>query len=102
MEQPTSHDKDMQHRIHFSLALRILGAYELTQALYYVVTCLNVATNHYKPAATSAGAFALHAVADVLFGIYLLKGAPWLVDFAFRPKPPKISEVIQDNTSGES
>ena len=72
----------------FTLALRILGMWELLYAASYLMTALDVSVGLYRPPAGSTfGGAMLHTFGHFFLAAWLLKGAPKITDF-FYPDPP--------------
>ena len=100
MEQPSTSTAP-QYRELFTVALRILGAYHLFEALHEAGTLVNILTAHYRPQTSSAGSWALYTVIDILIGIYLLRGAPGLVNYAYRERPRMLADLPTDQEPNE-
>jgi hypothetical protein len=73
----------MTPRQWFSVALRVLGVWELLDALYHFTTVVTIKTGLFTPAASQPGAFFVHGVAKVIIAIVLLKWASLIAAYFY-------------------
>lgn len=81
----------MTPRLWFSVALRVLGVWELLDALYHFTTVVNIKTDLYTPAVAQPASFFVHGVVKVMIAIVLLKWASLIAAY-FYPLGPEKSQ----------
>ena len=74
----------MTRRDWFAVGVRLLGVWVLIAAVDEIRIALAVHFDLLTSSYRGIGAYVLHAVVNVLVGIYLLAGAPQLMSIAFR------------------
>jgi len=99
MNQPIPNKHSARHREVFVLAIRIIGVTQITSGIYYLVSLVNILTDHFRPHTVSPGAYGLQAIAAFMVAAYFLRGAPSLVEFAYRPRTPTVAELADEETS---
>jgi ABC-type antimicrobial peptide transport system permease subunit len=81
----------MTPRQTFGLAVRIIGLLVmLFGVLYFISWAVVLIDPHSRPGVSPAWHYFLNAVVELLIGVYLLRGAPFLVRIAYpdeRPNP---------------
>jgi hypothetical protein len=78
----------MTPRLWFSVALRVLGVWELLDALYHFTTVATIKTGLYTPVASQPASFFVHGVVKTLIAIVLLKWASLIAAY-FYPLAPE-------------
>ena len=96
MEKPPNRT---QLRAWFTLALRILGMWELLYAASYVMTAFDMSAGFYRNTSgyTFGGAM-LHVFGHFFLAAWLLKGAPKIAEF-FYPDPPPSNDTPETTPS---
>ncbi len=82
----------MTPRDCFGVAVRVIGLLVTIVALLYLVSAAGVAINpHYRPNVAPATHYLTPGVIGLLFGLYLLHGAPLLLRLAYpdAKSPPR-------------
>jgi hypothetical protein len=83
----------------FTLALRILGMWELLYAARYVMSAFDISTGLSRATPDyTFGAAMTHTFAHFFLAAWLLKGAPKIADF-FYPEPPADKEISDEKPS---
>jgi hypothetical protein len=77
----------MTPRDWFTLALRILGIWELIYTIDTVVTIFNVTAHLFRLERTDVAAYVTHALISFLIAVWLLKAGPSIAAF-FYPQQP--------------
>jgi len=78
----------MTQRTWFSLALRILGAMQLVEALKMLVQAYDIQTKALIPQAATVAGSLHYAFAEALIALALLLGAPFLSGLLVGRDPP--------------
>jgi hypothetical protein len=65
----------MTPRLWFSVALRVLGVWELLDALYHFTTVITIRTGLYTPVASQPASFLLHGAVKLALALNLAKGS---------------------------
>jgi hypothetical protein len=84
----------MTPRLWFSVALRVLGVWELLDALYHFTTVITIKTGLYTPVASQPASFFVHGVVKVLIAIVLLKWASLVAAYFYPLGPEKAQSGI--------
>jgi hypothetical protein len=70
----------------FRTLLRGFGVWILLRMLDYWIEAFDISAGLFKPLHDTMGMCFTHTVAYFVIGIYLLRGAPHVVEFAFRER----------------
>jgi hypothetical protein len=81
----------MTPRLWFSVALRVLGVWELLDALYHFTTVATIKAGLYTPVTSQAASFFVHGVIKTLIAVVLLKWASLIAAY-FYPLAPERSQ----------
>lgn len=82
----------------FTTVLRGFGIWLLLRMLDYWIEAFDISAGLFKPLRDTVGVCFTHTVVYFTVGIYLLRGAPHIVGFAFRERRAH----MVDETSKES
>jgi hypothetical protein len=85
----------MTPRHWFSVALRVLGVWELLDALYHFTTVVTIKTGLYTPAASQPASFFVHGVVKVVVAIVLLKWASLIAAYFYPLGPERAQNSAQ-------
>src|SRR5262249_40096361 len=88
-------------RIWFTLALRIIGVWELIVAAGFLMTAFDISFGFYHPTGNyTFGGMMVHTFGHFFLAAWLLKGAPKIAEF-FYPDPPPAGNTA-DEKPGDS
>ena len=73
----------MTPRAVFDVAVRVIGLLVIIASLLYLVSALILFFNPHFPRAAPAMHYLITGVAGLLFGWFLLRGAPFIVRIAY-------------------
>jgi hypothetical protein len=70
----------------FAVAVRIIGLIVIIEALRYIASAVIVLARHPAGVAATVFDFSIPGVSGLVVGLYLLRGAPHVMRFAFPSK----------------
>ena len=88
----------MNAKGYFALALRILGAVFTARGLWYLADSLLGPLGYFGTVRTSFAYYFIIGLTHCVVGLYLLRGAPFLVRFAY---PPQDDSLTDDELEAE-
>lgn len=87
-------------RVWFTLALRVIGMWELIVAAGFLMTAFDISFGFYHPRNDySFGGMMTHTFGHFFLAAWLLKGAPKIAEF-FYPDLPPTDKSSDDTSSG--
>ena len=82
----------------FELALRVVGVVVLLYGVGYLVDSSLFRLGYFSYPDTTAGYYFINGIAYTVVGLFLLRGAPYLVGFAYPPEADEKSELDEEQT----
>lgn len=87
-------------RVWFTLALRIIGMWELVVTAGFVLTAFDISAGFYHSRGDyTFGGMMVHTFGHFFLAAWLLKGAPMIAEF-FYPDLPSTDKSSDDTSSG--
>lgn len=84
----------MTPRLWFALALRVLGAWLVTEAVTDFAAMFNVLAHLYNPAYTSPKGYFVYGATKLVVALMLLKGAPVIAAYFYPNNPSKPEQAV--------